>query len=73
MKKLAGSYKGKRKRREPPIYFQIECPGCGHKLKPRTNVLKVERDYVMHLVSIHKDSVEGFPPIKATEVSREKK
>lgn len=67
MKKLEGSYKNrhKRNRPDPPVFFSIECPGCGWKSgmgRPE----EVERKYIMHIKRVHVD-LSGFPPITAVE------
>lgn len=57
MAKLPGRYKGNRKRAEPPVLVQIECPGCGwkgtvNKLEP------AEMEYVLHLNDCHHGLLE---------------
>jgi len=50
--KLKGSYKGTRKRRQPPAIMKIECPGCGWKSKAGT-FEQCEKEYLGHLMRGH--------------------
>lgn len=57
MAKLPGRYKGTRKRQEPPVIVQIECPGCGW--KGEANRLEpAEMEYLLHLTDHHYSVLE---------------
>lgn len=55
--KLKGTYKGTRRRPEPPAIIIIECPGCGWRSQP-TKPEKAKTQYVAHLDSVHFGSLE---------------
>jgi len=66
--KLSGSYKGTRRRREPPI--AASC-GCGWRSKPMSQA-KAEVAYQRHIATAHSSEMPGQNPgLHASALTRD--
>jgi hypothetical protein len=67
--KLPGSYKGTRRRREPPIV--AVCP-CGRWRSKPLNPVKAEVAYQEHIATAHGVGMPGInPPLQTSALSRD--